>query len=153
MVYLVLNLNTIQELLEKLGLQYERPPGLNMLVVTRPQNPNRALRIVAAPDESIISMAIVGEFKVPPHRIVEVSCAVAIANSLMDMGSWCLNYAESEVYFRLAVPSQQNSWTEDGIQHLMEMTLGYASLFFPRLQAVALEGASFETVLSVHSRN
>ena len=151
MVHLVLNLDTIQELLERLGLHYERPAGHNMLIIKRPQNPNRALRIMASADGSIVSLAIIGEFKIPQDRVVEVSCAIAIANGLIDMGAWCFNYAESELYYRITVPAQNNSWTEESIRHLMEMALGYASLFFGPLQAIALEGASFDSILDVHS--
>ena len=151
MEYSVLNLDSIQNVVEQLGLQFDRYDDHNMMMVHRPQEPERALRIMATPDNSMVSMAIVAQFKVPRNRVVEVSCAIAIANGLIDIGAWCFNYGESEVYYRLTVPSRDNSWNEASIRTLMEIVLGYSNLYFTKLEAIALADASFESILEAHS--
>jgi hypothetical protein len=94
---------------------------------------------------------MIGEFKIPQSRFVDIACAIAIANGHIEIGAWCFNSAESEIYYRLTLPSTGTLWTQRALRDLIELALGNATMMFDRFQKIALNNASFETVLGLSS--
>ena len=53
-----------------------------------------------------------------------MACAIASLNGIVEIGAWCLNHRESEVYYRFTMPCSGSKWSDEGLREVLEITLG-----------------------------
>lgn len=142
-----LNLNTIETALQKIGVEVEHITEQNMLFIRRRNAPNLPLRVVSDSEGQMVSFAIVSDFKIPKAHTADVSCAIALANGMVNIGSWCLNSQEAEVYYRLTLPTEGLMCSQSTIRGLMEITLGHANMYMETFRSIASGKASFTSII------
>ncbi|MEZ4317645.1 MAG: hypothetical protein R3F61_09070 [Myxococcota bacterium] len=120
---------------------------LGQLALPRPQDPNQALRFIPRPERNLLTLALPLLFTVPQDRIPAFCVALSLANSATFAGSWTLNHARGEPYFRITVPTVGTGYTDQSLDFLVGVVFSSGDRVGPNLMKIALEGADPKTVL------
>ena len=121
---------------------------LQQLAIPTPLGPEVMVRVVPRPSRRMMTFALVLPLRVPDARQAELARACALANSSTFMGAWVLNSGNGELYFRLTVPTGGVSYEDEGLRFLLQVVIGTAKGMMDRFRAIALEGASWDSLVS-----
>lgn len=143
-----LSLDAMQAWCDRNNITYMKNERLGQLAIPTPLGREFPVRVIPRPSRSMLTLALILPFPVPEERMDVVARAVAMANASSFMGAWVLVNNNHELYFRVTVPTEGVSYDDAAVRFLLQVVIGTVQGVGPRLRAIALEGASWETVVT-----
>ena len=143
-----LSLDALQAWCDRNSITFLKNDRLQQLAIPTPLGREYPVRVIPRPSRGMMSFIMVLPFAVPPDRAEVVSRALALANASSFMGAWVLQGNNNELYFRVTVPVDGVRYDDAAVRLLLQVVIGSVQGLGPRLRAVALDGAGWETVLT-----
>lgn len=143
-----LSLDAVQAWCDRNSITYLKNDRLQQLAIPTPLGREYAVRVIPRPSRGMMTFALGLPLAVPAERAEAVARAVDLANGSSFMGAWVLVQSKGELYFRVTVPTDGVSYEDRAVRFLLQVVIGSVQGLGPRLRAVALEGAGWETVLT-----
>jgi hypothetical protein len=142
-----LDLAAMRAWCDRNGIRYIENEKLGQIAIPRPLEPGWMMRIIPHDDRGMITFAMPLPVVVPADRQDEVLRAAMLANSATFMGSWVLNFAKGELYFRLTLPTTAVAYSDESVRNLVQITIGTAEAVAGKFKKVISEGASHRIML------
>jgi hypothetical protein len=128
----------VREVLERHGWQAEPVDDPEPTLRLRVQGRNAAWSVYvrALPDAGVLAVYSVFPIDTPPERRVAMACAVARANTGLQVGNFELDLDDGELLFKTAIALRGEPLTAALFAPLIEDNIAAMDDFFPVLGAV-----------------
>lgn len=113
---------------------------MQLAVMNQVLDQDAPLYIIPRPERRMVMLALPLPFKVPAERFPHVGECVTRLNSASYMGTWVLNVATGEVYFRVSLPTLEVKYTDESLLFVFRLCVSTVNEAARGVQRVAFDG-------------